>query len=260
MSQVKQPLADQVAIVTGASRGIGRAIALALAGAGAAVVVTARSTGDPSRPDTIEGVAAEIEAAGGQALAVPADVTDPDQVRALVQATVERFHRIDLLINNAGLIGENQPFLETSLAEWDAILMTNLRGVYLCSAAVAPILVGRRRGAILTLSSGAAERPGYLSVPYGVSKAAVERLMIGLAHDLGPSGVAALAYRAAFTDTPGTRQIYAPEELQATRRPEDAARAVLFLAVDPLPYSGRVLTNRELAELGAFDEGAGSRE
>ena len=252
MTEDARPLAGQVAIVTGAGRGIGRAIALAFGRAGAAVIVVARSTGDASRPGTIDHVAAEIVGAGGAARAVAADVTDPDQVRALVETTLERFGRIDLLVNNAALIGPNASFLDTSPAEWDAILTTNLRGAYLCSAAVAPVMARQRRGAILSLSSGAADRPGFLSVPYGVSKAALERLTLGLAHDLRDHGVAALAYRAAFTDTAATRSLYSPEQLASVRGPEDAARAILFLARDPLPYSGRVLTNRELAELGAF--------
>ena len=252
MTEDARPLAGQVAIVTGAGRGIGRAIALAFGRAGAAVIVVARSTGDASRPGTIDHVAAEIVGAGGAARAVAADVTDPDQVRALVETTLERFGRIDLLVNNAALIGPNASFLDTSPAEWDAILTTNLRGAYLCSAAVAPVMTRQRRGAILSLSSGAADRPGFLSVPYGVSKAALERLMLGLAHDLRDHGVAALAYRAAFTDTPATRSLYSPEQLASARTPEDAAQAILFLARDPLRYSGRVLTNRELTELGAF--------
>jgi citronellol/citronellal dehydrogenase len=134
-------LNGKVAIVTGASRGIGKAIALGLAREGAAVVVAARSeTERPGAPGTIHATAAEIEALGGQALAVRCNVREDESIYAMVQQTVDAWGRIDVLVNNAG-VGTYTPFLETSLKEWDLVMDIDLRAPFVCCQAVAPIMI-----------------------------------------------------------------------------------------------------------------------
>jgi NAD(P)-dependent dehydrogenase (short-subunit alcohol dehydrogenase family) len=125
---VPEPLAGKVALVTGASRGIGRSVALALAAAGADVAIGARSSGD------LKVVADEIAELGRRALPVPLDVTDSTSVDDAVSAAVDGLGGLDVLVNNAGIV-DSRPILETSDEDWDRVLSTNLRGVFLCSRA-----------------------------------------------------------------------------------------------------------------------------
>ena len=134
-------LSAKVAIVTGATRGIGRAIALGLAEAGCSIVVTGR-TETPRRqlPGTVYTVAEEVEGLGQAALPVGCDVRDEDSVRAMAQTSLDKFGRIDVLVNNAG-IGSYAPFLETSLDAWERVLAVNVRGTFLCCQAVLPTMI-----------------------------------------------------------------------------------------------------------------------
>src|SRR3972149_10784000 len=152
MTERSQPLSGQVAVVTGASRGIGRAIALEFARAGADIVVAARSSEKPPSklPGTIEETARQVEAAGrrpsgrpsGRALAVPMDVTDEAQVQAMAQRTLDEFGRADILVNNAG-ISFPAPFSQTPLKRWDLALNVNLRGPIMCTQAFLPHMLER---------------------------------------------------------------------------------------------------------------------
>ena len=187
-------LDGKVAIVTGASRGIGRNMAVALADAGCAVVIAARSVDEnPELPGTIHAVAARIEAAGGRALAVSCDVTSEDSVAAAVAATLERFGRIDCLINNAGVMWLARTEL-TPLKRWDLVLRVNLTGTFLFTKAVIPLMRAQKSGSLIAITTSgvlmtdAAKSGG--SNAYWVSKAAVERLYRGLASELAPDGIA----------------------------------------------------------------------
>jgi 3-oxoacyl-[acyl-carrier protein] reductase len=174
------PLAGKVAIVTGAGRNIGRAVALALAADGAAVVVNGRQD-----EAAIQGVAAEINDAGGLAMAFRADVSDPTAVAAMAVATVDSFGGIDIAVSNAGLRRQT-PFLELSLEEWREIMSVALDGAFILARAVVPHMIERGGGAFIGLSGvshhiGTSER-----VHVNASKAGLEGFLRGLAMELAP--------------------------------------------------------------------------
>jgi 3-oxoacyl-[acyl-carrier protein] reductase len=169
----------EVVVVTGAARGLGRAYALGLAGEGYAVVVA--DLADP------EPVVDEIESAGGTALGVGVDVADPDSARELADRTLERFGRIDVLVNNAGYMTAivKQPFEDISPQEWDHCMAVNVRGTWLCCRAVVPAMKRQRSGKIVNTSSATVPSgvPGFLH--YVSSKAAIVGLTRALARELG---------------------------------------------------------------------------
>lgn len=230
-------LSGQVAIVTGGGRGIGRAIArtLAAAGAGVAVVYHASRQG-------AEAVAAEIEAGGGRAIAVQADVRRADQVQAVVAAVVEHFGRVDILVNNAGIFTQ-APQTELSEADWDAVFDTNLKGLWLCSKAVVRQMIAQGGGGcIVNLASINGLHPGFGGTAhYDASKGGVIAYTRSLAAELAPHGIRVNAVGPGLTDSPLLRE-QAPElvamveartPLKRLGRPEEMARVVLFL-VSPL--------------------------
>ncbi|MEO6462591.1 MAG: SDR family NAD(P)-dependent oxidoreductase [Candidatus Eisenbacteria bacterium] len=174
-----QPLAHQVALVTGASRGIGAGVALALARAGADVAIAARTVPD------LEAVASRIEALGRRALVVPADVRDDRSVHVMVQSTLETFGRLDILVNNAGL-GHFGPVDELTLEQFDEMLGVNLRGPFLCTRAVVPTMKRQGSGAILNIASvaGLVANPnlaGYNATKFGLMGLS-EACMLELRH------------------------------------------------------------------------------
>ena len=182
-------LKGKVAFVAGASRGIGRNIALALAGAGASVAVAARSEQEGRVPGTIHAVADRITASGGHALAVPCDVSAEESVEAAVAATVAEFGGIDILIANAGVLGLG-PIESTPLKRWQLCLDVNLTGVFLVTRAVIPHLRARGGGSLVAVTTSGVTMTDRGANAYWVSKAAVERLYLGLAADLRPDNIA----------------------------------------------------------------------
>ncbi len=231
-------------LVTGASRGIGRAIALEFARAGADVALTARSTdAAPSRlPGTIEEVARHVEALGRRALAVPADLTDEQQVQAMARRVLQEFGRLDLLVNNAAYLFR-APFHQTPLKRWDLVMDVNLRGPVLCTQAFLPSMMERRGGRILNISSSAAEivLPDILS--YSVSKIALETLTRGLAAELVPYDIAVNALRIdRAVVTEGAVFLNPGGDYSGWEKPEAAARAALWLATRPPSYTGNVVS------------------
>jgi NAD(P)-dependent dehydrogenase (short-subunit alcohol dehydrogenase family) len=176
-------LRGQVALVTGAGRGIGRAIACNLAEAGANVAVLARSA------DQVAETAARIADAGGRALDLSADVTDREAVRASVSAVLAEFGQVDLLVNNAGSNSVFGPAWEVDPDAWWADVSVNLLGPFLCSAAVLPGMVARRSGRIVNIVSGTAGRAFLSNSAYAASKAALVRLTDCLAAEAAPHGV-----------------------------------------------------------------------
>jgi NAD(P)-dependent dehydrogenase (short-subunit alcohol dehydrogenase family) len=175
-------LGGQVAVVTGGGTGIGRATALVFAEHGADVVLASRRT------ENLERVAGEVAERGGQALVVPTDVRDVEACTALVDATLERFGRLDILVNNAG--GSQSRALEQwDLEGWQRSIDLNLRSVFVLSQAAARHMMERHRGAIVNISSGAAERGLPFVAPYGAAKAGVENLTESFAAALGPYGI-----------------------------------------------------------------------
>lgn len=174
-------LSGDVAVVTGAGRGIGEGIATVLADAGAAVVCAAR------RGDEIERVAAGIRDRGGRAIAVPTDVTDEAAVEALADAAVAEFGRLDIWVNNAGGSPIQTPLTQLPMAEWDATMRLNLTAVWLCTRAAAARMGGEgRQGRIVNISSRAADSVVMGSGHYAAAKAGVNSLTTTFARELGP--------------------------------------------------------------------------
>jgi NAD(P)-dependent dehydrogenase (short-subunit alcohol dehydrogenase family) len=250
MTDQSQPLSGQVAVVTGASRGIGRAIALDLARAGADVVVAARSSEKaPSKlPGTIEDTAREVEAAGRRALAIPMDVTDEAQVQAMAQRTLEELGRVDILVNNAG-ISFPAPFSKTSLKRWDLVMSVNLRGPVICTQAFLPRMLEQGGGRIINITSYLAEvlMPGMMS--YSVSKIALEKLTQALAAELQPKSIAVNALRIEMNIvTEGWQYLNPSIDYSNWEKPEAASEATLWLATRDPSYTGQVVTIAEVRE------------
>jgi citronellol/citronellal dehydrogenase len=182
-------LKDRVAIITGASRGIGRAIALGLARAGCHVVVAAKSTTSSEKlPGSIFSVAEEVTALGVQALPVQVDVRDADQIEGMVAKTVERFGRVDLLVNNAGAM-HWMGILDTPPKRFDLVMNVNVRAAFLCSRAVLPAMIRQGSGHIVNMSPplDLSILPG--RVAYGISKLGMTLLTMGLAAEVRQQGV-----------------------------------------------------------------------
>lgn len=239
------PLQSKIAVVTGSSRGIGRAIALELARRGAAVVVNYRNNGVAAAE-----VVAEIEAFGGQATAIQADVGDAGQASALVQATLERFGRIDILVNNAGTTRDQLLMLMTE-EEWDEVLRTNLKSVFNCCKAAARPMIRQKYGRIVNISSisGIAGQGGQTN--YAASKAGIIGFSKSLAKELGPRNITVNVVAPGFVVTDLTSGLSAELQRKAIEatplrrmgRPEEVAYAVAFLASDEAAFiTGAVLT------------------
>lgn len=238
-------LKGKTAIITGAGRGIGRAITLALAGRGADIVVNDIDMG-PARS-----VAEEIAACGGRAMAVKADVTDEAAVNDMVAAAVVRFGKVDILVNNAGVV-QTGPLTGISPAAWDKVMAVNLKAVFLCCKAVFPLMMDRRGGRIINIASVAGKRGGGLlgNSCYAASKGGVIAFTKGVAREGGPYNITANAITPALTDTdmtggltPAQREtIIQMMPLGRAGRPEDIAAAVCFFASDDAAFvTGTVL-------------------
>lgn len=235
MSFSPDTLRDRVAIVTGASQGIGRAIAVELAKVGAHVVVCSR------RLDALEPVADAVRAEGRKALAVACDVGDAGQVDRAVARTVETFGRIDLLVNNAGY-RIRSPFENLRRAEWDAMVQTNLTGVFLFSQAVGRVMIGQHAGKIVNVSSVAGRTGSRGMAAYAATKAAVTVLTQGLGAEWAKHGITVNAVAPGPVETEGVLEVWKTPAMiaQAARdvplgrvgRPEEIAWAVIFVASD----------------------------
>jgi len=237
-------LEGQFALVTGASRGIGREIALELARAGAGVVVNCRS-----RMAEAESVVEEIRAAGGQAEAFAADASSEGDVRSMVQFALRRFQKIDVLVCNAGVVRDSLTGA-MKLEDWETVIATNLRGVFLSIREVLPSMMHQRSGAIIALSSIAAERGGRGHANYAASKGGINAMTRSLAVELAPRGIRVNAVAPGIILTEMTNRIrsFADQELKTSipmgryGRPEEVATAVRFLASAEASYiTGQVL-------------------
>jgi NADP-dependent 3-hydroxy acid dehydrogenase YdfG len=224
-------LDGQVAIVTGAGSGIGRAAAVMLAAEGATVVAVGR------RSAPLDALVAEITRRGGRADARSADVGNPDQTIALARATVERHGRVDILVNNAGSSSRVRNIRWVGRDEWERVFAVNMTGVYLLTQAVLPGMIERGGGTIVTVSSAAAFRPGLLGgAPYGAAKAAVRNLMGHIHTVLRDKGIRATTILPAEVDTPilENRPLVPDTRARATMmQPEDVAAAILLCVTMP---------------------------
>jgi NADP-dependent 3-hydroxy acid dehydrogenase YdfG len=219
-------LRDRTAIITGAGRGIGRAIARAFAAEGATVVLAARSRAD------LAAVAAEVREAGGRALAIPTDVTQDTAVEALVEQAVTETQRIDILVTSAGLASFG-PVADTKPADWDAMLSLNLRAAIMCCRAVLPTMIRQRSGTILNLSSIASKRALPGSAVYTATKAGLEAFSRVLAEELRPHGVRVGVLVPGAVDTPIWDAMGSTPPRDKMLRPEDVARAAVLMAALP---------------------------
>jgi 3-oxoacyl-[acyl-carrier protein] reductase len=236
-------LSDKVAIVTGASRGIGRAIALALASQGAKVVASARNA------EALAELTAVIKSQGGDALAVVGDVAVEDDANNLVKQAVDAYGQVDVFVNNAGITRDGL-LLRMKNADWDAVLDTNLKGAFLCTRAVAKVMSKQRSGRIINISSVVGEMGNAGQANYCASKAGLLGLTKSVARELARRNVTVNAITPGFITTEMTEDM--TEKAQETMteqiplgRPgsaEDVANAVIFLASEQSAYiTGQVL-------------------
>ncbi len=238
-------LKKQVAIVTGAGQGIGRAVALTLAREGATVVVNDIDL------EKAEKVAEEVSAQGGQALPVQADVSKAKDVDILVKKALDSYKRVDILVNNAG-VAKMTRFLELTEAEWDRTMNINIKGQFLCSKAVIAQMIKQKRGKIVNVASLAAHigAPGLAA--YGASKGGVVQLTKALAVELGKYNIMVNAVspgltmtdliKSAVKDRPDFIEGIDRIPLRRAAEPEDIANAVLFLASSESDYiTGQVI-------------------
>jgi len=248
-------LAQKTAIVTGASRGIGKAIALGFAREGASVVVAARTEveKDKNLPGTIYQTAQEIEDMGGKAVPVRCDVTDEASVSSMVEKGLSAFGKIDILVNNAG-VAFHYPVVKTPLKRWETVIKVNLTGAFLCAKAVLPSMMNRKRGSILSLSSLAADErdSGTVStgLAYAVAKAGLDRFTWGLAAELGVYNIAVNCLKPKrVVNTEGMRFWTKEEDRQGWVPPDKMVRCAVFLAAqDASGVTGVVATDEELSQ------------
>ncbi|PLZ98284.1 3-oxoacyl-[acyl-carrier-protein] reductase [Fischerella thermalis CCMEE 5268] len=227
-----QTLQGKVAIVTGASRGIGRAIARELAKFGASVVVNYASSSQAA-----DELVSEITQAGGSAIALAADVSKEEQVDALINAAIKKFNRLDILVNNAGITRDTL-LLRMKLADWQAVIDLNLTGVFLCTRAASKIMLKQRSGRIINITSvaGLMGNPGQAN--YSAAKAGVIGFTKTVAKELASRGITVNAVAPGFIATDMTSNLDAEGILKYIPlgrygQPEDIAGMVRFLAADP---------------------------
>jgi dehydrogenase/reductase SDR family member 1 len=264
---VSGPLDGRVAVVTGASRGIGKGCALELGAAGATVYVTARSVreDDHPLPGTIGATADEVTAAGGTGVAVALDHRDDDAVEALFQRVLDEHGRLDVLVNNAFIVTNEltsgKPFWEVPVSNWDDMIDIGTRSAYVASVFAARAMVDAGAGLIVNVSSSGAEEYAW-QVAYGVGKCALDRITADTAHELAPHGVSVVSVWPGFVRTEridlGVAAGLLPEslDLSTSESPRFVGRAVVALATDPdvARWTGRAVPARDLADEYGFTD------
>jgi len=235
---------DKIAVVTGASRGIGRSISLALSAAGATIVAMDM---DQSATDA---VVAEIKAAGGKALAVVGNVTLPEDADKMIEAAMNEYGRVDILVNNAGITRDGI-FLRMKDEDWDAVLTVNLKGAFLCSRAASKVMTKQRSGRIINIASVVGQMGNAGQANYCASKAGLIGLTKSNARELAKRNITVNAVAPGFIATAMTdalsdkvkAELTAQIPLERLGSADDIANAVLFLASENSGYiTGHVLS------------------
>ncbi len=248
-------LTGRVAIVTGASRGLGQAFARALAHAGADLVITSRDV------ERLRPFQREIEATGRRAVAIRLDVRDEDSIRLMADAADDAYGRIDVLVNNAGC-NVRKRAVDISWAEWNLVLDTNLRGAFFVAQAVARSMIPRGKGRIINIGSVTSVF-GYAGLgPYGASRGGIRQLTMSLADDWGPHGITVNCLAPGWFQTEQNKVLYEDTEwvdylvdripLKRPGRPQDLEGAVIFLASDASAY----ITGQTLLVDGGISTGS----
>ncbi len=230
-------LEDKVAIITGASRGIGRAFALRFAEEGAKLLLTT------TNPERAAGVVKEIKAKGGEAVAMKADISDENDTKKIAEKVMQQYGKVDILINNAAIwYGvEAKPWDTWTVEEWDRMFAVNVRGNWLCCKAIAPLMIKQSRGKIINISSHIIRVPdAQFFLAYALSKAAIYTLTQCLARALGPSGINVNAIGPGYTATEASigqsgsaetfKNVIAAQSLKRREEPEDIVGTAVFLA------------------------------
>jgi 3-oxoacyl-[acyl-carrier protein] reductase len=237
-------LSGKVALITGASQGIGRTCALRLAKEGACVVVAARNQ------EKLDELVNEITAAGGKAAASPLDVADEEQVKSAIKAAITLFGKIDILVNNAG-ITRDQLVMRMKRTDWDAVLQTNLTSAYLCIQQVIPSMLKQRWGRIINVTSVFGQMGQAGQANYSASKAGLIGLTMAIAREVGSRNITCNAVAPGFIETAMTEVLSDEFKQNAIKQiplgrvgtTEDIAAAVAFLASDNASYiTGHVLS------------------
>lgn len=259
---MEKSLSGKVAMVTGGSRGIGRGISLCLADEGATVIVCARSDDTAGSPyGSIEQTAQEAREIGGEAVAMKLDVTDDAEVRAVVDATLRDFGRLDIVVNNAARMGQGGgDFWGSSPDNLDAYYRTNVRAPYFITTLVGPHMEAQGGGAIINVTSAGANlprppgpdwqlSPGRTYVGYGITKAALNRWVAGVAGELRLRNIAIVAVDPGRTVV--ERNIVNPiagVDYTTANSPEVTGRAVAFICRDAMAYTGRVVESKGMVD------------
>jgi len=235
-------LSGKTAIVTGGSRGIGKAIALALARAGANIVIAARSEGEsPSLPGTIYNTADEIKELGGKALPVRCDVTSAGEVQNMMEKAMSTYGAIDILVNNAGAL-HGATFLGTEISDFCNIWQVNVLGPFLCTHSVLPIMIPRKSGSIINISSGLAESTNPGNNAYSASKAALDRMMIKLAGEIAEHNVAVnLLYPGMIRSEGIIAKAPAGAILDSLPPPSVVGPPIVWLAAQNASFTGKIV-------------------
>lgn len=233
-------LEGAVAIITGASRGLGRAVAMRFAKEGARLAICSRHAAAG------EATAHEIRRTGGNVLAVKADVASDRDVDRLVMMTLKTFGRVDVLVNNAGVLTPKTPLHRVTVKDWDLALAVNLRGPFLCMRAVLPHLLAQRQGSIINVSSGAGRREAPLWGPYAVSKFGIEGLTVLAAGETRGSGVRINAVNPGGLRTAMRAAAYPDEDPMTLPVPDDITGLFVYLASEASrEVTGQSLDARE---------------
>ena len=237
----------RVALVTGASRGLGREIARAYAAEGASVALCSRERSPTGLPGTVQEVTQGIRDAGGEALAVSCDVADEGQVRAMVEEVADHYGRIDVLVNNAGLMIPSEPFLDIDPERWQQSMTINVRGPYLTCRQVAPLMMKQGEGRIINVGSGAAVRHRAGGTIYCSSKAALHMFSLCLAEELREHNISVNILDPGPLKSEGSSVIpWARHDWEQRIMPEEAGPSAVALALkDNRTFTGQLVLTRE---------------